>query len=140
MDSSFELRVLDDELSHASNKERGGINDQLLLNILELAVIEEIRTALACDRSWNREPTKASKLLHVAFRKDFIKFYAKQLSLLELIKSAGLGQMLQAFKQDSPWPSGKRDEAWLNAAAASRDNLNKFWSRSRIGLKEPTAA
>lgn len=135
LDPSFQFRVLDDHLAHASGKERKRINEQLLRSLSELAVVDEIRTSLVCDRGWNRQPSSLSELNAPDFRVDFIEKYQKKLSLPQLIKNGGLSQQLRVFQKETRWPSGKIDEAWLKAAAASREQLSKLWTRFRAGLK-----
>ena len=132
MDPSFHFRVLDDCLSNASFKERSRISEQLLQSVSEAAVVDEIRTTLECDRTRTRHP---GSLKDNATRMDFVNQYHKKLCLPEVI-TPKVSTALQSLCQDYAWPKGKRDGAWLERAASSREQLKRFWSLFRAGLKE----
>ena len=132
MDPSFHFRVLDDHLSHANFKERSRISEQLLRQVSEIAVVDEIRTAIECDRNWDRQP---DQLEHPQFRKDFISKYQKELSLPEIIDKSRVSKRLRTFCKDTPWPKGKIDNTWLENATASRKHLEQLWLCFRTALK-----
>lgn len=135
LDPSFNFRVLDDELSCASARDRNRISEQLLRSLSDMAVVDEVRTSIECDRSWNRQPDLEILTIAPKFRKDFIEKYAQQLSLPKVIKNGDLATHLRNFCKGSPWPTGRIDDGWLTAAMASRAQLNKFWARFRVSLK-----
>lgn len=135
LDPSFTFRVLNDALTHADAKERGRVSEQLLRSLSEMAVVEEIRTSIECDRTWSHEPE--NELLKDApkFREEFIEKYAKKMSLPKIIRGRDLASHLRAFHEETPWPSGTVDRAWMAAATASRKSLDKFWHQFRVALK-----
>ena len=135
LDPSFNFRVLDDCLSHASGKERNRVSGQLLRSLSEMAVVDEVRVSIECDRSWNREPNESIADADPEFRGKFIEKYAQKLNLPEIVKRGGLEGHLRSFYNDSPWPSGNVDNRWLAAASASRAHLKKFWTHFRAAVK-----
>lgn len=133
MDPSFHFRVLDDYLSHATLKERSRITEQILRQVSEIAVVHEIRTAIQCNRGWDRKFNREG--IQPQIRTDFVKSYAQGLGFPEVIDQGGLPGHLRTFHERHPWPRGKIDSSWLERASASRKHLDHLWVAFRTALK-----
>ena len=110
IDPCFHFRVLDENLSNASHKERSRISEQLLRQVSEMAMVDEIWTAIEFDRGWDRQPVMED-MQHPQWRLDFIEQYAKKLCLPEIVDKARVSSHLRTFCKEYPWPKGKVDMA-----------------------------
>ena len=134
MDPSFHFRVLDDHLAHADSRERNRLSDRLLQQVSEMAVVDDIRVALECDRTWDRE-ARTHDRAKVKFRSDFIKYYAQTLNLSAILDRTRISSQLRVFCEKTVWPQGHNlDRKWLESADAARKQLNEVWRCFRSGL------
>jgi hypothetical protein len=134
MEPSFHFRVFDDYLSHADFKDRNRISGLLLCHVSEMAVVDEIRTALKCDRNYNREPSR-KQMMGPAFRNDFVDCYQQKLSLPEIIGGGRATKHLRTLCEKHTWPKGRVDAHWIERAEAARQQLNELWKSYRSALK-----
>ncbi|KAK5175486.1 uncharacterized protein LTR77_000625 [Saxophila tyrrhenica] len=134
MAPAFHFRVLDHHLQHANPKERSRLSDQLLRQVSEMAVLDDIRIDITCDRSWTREPSEPEIEMPL-HRREFISGYQQNLRLPDIIAKTKVSQHLQAFYTDHQWPKGKMDSTWLERAVDSRKHLTRVWAAFRGGLK-----
>ncbi|KAK3714786.1 hypothetical protein LTR37_007520 [Vermiconidia calcicola] len=121
MEPAFQFRVLDDILSHATTKERSRISQQLLRQVSEIATVDEIRTAIECDRGWNRE----WKTEGFETPKFLIDNYQKKLSPSASRKHLkhiwiAFRSALKSHQQKQRFPQYIIDEDWAALSAADR--------------------
>jgi hypothetical protein len=110
LDPMFNFRVFEDSLRNADRKDRSRISQEMLRRVTEMALVDEIRVSVVCERGWDRHLAKEFPELAQppGFREDFIRKYVKELSLPESIISGRANSHLRTF-----WEIHGRRARWV---------------------------
>ncbi|TKX20274.1 putative mRNA binding protein [Elsinoe australis] len=130
LDPVVNMRVLDDYITKAPRKDVTRLSQQTYDHVSDIAAVDEVRFAIRCERSrcqtFSKEAIK--KVMQVPPRTDYMKKIQKvSFSQINMQVSSSLKEVCTSHA----WPTGPKNEAWLQGATRSRESLSRFWSKIR---------
>lgn len=137
------LRVFDEQLHKASEKERRRVSPSLLTLVGDVAAIDEIRTAIQCTRGINRNSLsdfrtdprfKTDQRQRHELAQTYNKIRNDVLDTRDLCSAAA--PALKKLCTQHPWPKGSTTLNTAQRAADARDVLAQMWESVRCVVKK----
>lgn len=132
------LRVFDEILHNASDRERRRVSSSFITLVGDVAAIDEVRTAIQCTSGINRNALtefRADPRFRVEKRErhelsqTFIKVRNEVLDVQDLCSAAA--PALKELCTQHPWPKGSTTLETAQRAADARDVLAQMWEKIR---------
>lgn len=124
------FRALDDCLK-SSPKEAARIGQRLYELVSDLAIVNEVYTAVRCQKLRNLQPSETD--LKSTYTKPIRREYLNKIQAPNVPELGG--KVIGHFKElciKHPWPGGKHDEQWLIKATGARQCLANYWKTFRF--------
>lgn len=137
------LRVFDDQLRKSSEKERKRVSPAMMMQVGDLAAIDEIRTAIKCTQGINRNAVlefcstprhKEEWDRRQVIAKTFIRVKNDVWCSHDLAIASA--PAVKSLCTKYPWPKGKAVPGTPKRAADARDALAEIWRRIRNEFKK----
>lgn len=140
------LRVFDDQLRKSSVKERKRVSPAMMVQVGDLAAIDEIRTAIKCTQGINRNAV--TEFCSTSRHKD--EWAGRQASAQTFIRvknevwcsrdlAAASAPAMKVFCTKYPWQKGKVSSGESKRLTDSRDALAEIWRHIRHCFKKAIA-
>lgn len=137
------LRAFDQQLHKATDKERRRVSPNLLVQVGDLAAIDEIRTAIKCTPGINRNAVREMASIpryqaECRARDDightFNKFKNDVWNTEDFAVAAF--PLLKTLVTQCPWPRGKPTAETAQRVADARNALSGMWAQIRRACKK----
>lgn len=143
------LQTFDQESRKPTDKERGRVSPTLLVQVGDLAAMDEILTAIKCTPGINRNVgsevvsigSNPRLLEEIAVRQDisqtFVKFMGEVRDARDTAGSAAVASpALKKLVTQHSWPRGKPTSETAQRVTAARKTLSIMWAQIRTDCKK----
>lgn len=130
VDPSVNFSALDDYMTKANAKEKGRISQRVYNHVSDMAIINEVISAIRSEKQRNRNPP--TDILKARSKEEFRSQWIKKVRRIDPCSLADqLAPRLKIACKNHSWPVGKKDLRWLEQAKSSRKSLSEFWAAMR---------
>ncbi|KAK4638644.1 hypothetical protein CLAFUW4_00127 [Fulvia fulva] len=134
---SWLMSFIDDHLANGDSKEHAKIDQTLYDHLARMTcyfeLVSAVRLHRPCPRAMSYDSITAEEM-----ERPVWKLWRKPTGNMTDLETRELAGLLRGFCK-TPWPSGKRDQAWSHSASGVRDGLQAFWATARrVARREVT--